>query len=339
MACEEHQRLANIIKEVHLSLRDTSEKLGFDIAWQEHLKNTDKLTEYAASMKQLASTYWQNNANDKTKSASSRIDWVIQYCYKYFLLNSADQETTEKVLINHFREKELNVFNSYFQDYQDLQPEISELKVDKIKCLDVGSCYNPFNGVPSFIVTAIDIAPAIESVKRCDFLNLSVVEQSKLNENDGEIKELCAGSYDVIVFSLFLEYLPSSQQRIECCKKAYDLLRTEGILFIITPDSRHANANAKLIKNWRYTLGLLGFTRIKYTKLSHLSCMVFRKATYKCVAVRWSTIHKEPYMTSELNIPQDFNTKKLANAVARDDDSCSCENDILFTFNELPNYV
>ncbi|KAI8039492.1 hypothetical protein M5D96_006903 [Drosophila gunungcola] len=48
--------------------------------------------------------------------------------------------------------------------------------------------------------------------------------------------------------------MPSAEQRLQCCRKAYDLLLPEGILVLITPDSQHVGKNAHLMKNWRYSL-------------------------------------------------------------------------------------
>lgn len=48
---------------------------------------------------------------------------------------------------------------------------------EKIRLLDVGSCYNPFQqcaNAVAFAVTALDLCPANESVYVCDFLKVSV---------------------------------------------------------------------------------------------------------------------------------------------------------------------
>lgn len=178
--------------------------------------------------------------------------------------------------------------------------------IEKVKLLDVGSCYNPFSVFEDFDVTAVDIAPAQESVRYCDFLEVPLNYTSSTISSDS-IESLPKSFFDAVVFSLLLEYLPSSDQRLKCCKKAYDVLKPEGILLIITPDSRHQGANAKLMKNWRYTLGLMGFSRIKIEKLEHVTCMVFRKSLFPEVSERWCKIHKEGYMEPVLSIPQDFN--------------------------------
>lgn len=184
--------------------------------------------------------------------------------------------------------------------------------IHRIRLLDVGSCYNPFSSFAEFEVTAIDIAPAHETVKYCDFLEVPL-SQTFTNDSTTSIDSLPKSYFDAVVFSLLLEYMPSSDQRLQCCQKAYDVLKPEGILLVITPDSRHQGANARLVKNWRFTFGLMGFTRIKIEKLEHVTCMVFRKSIFKEVSERWCRIHKEDYMEPVLNIPQDFKTDTLPN--------------------------
>ncbi|XP_068246281.1 S-adenosylmethionine sensor upstream of mTORC1 isoform X2 [Palaemon carinicauda] len=136
------------------------------------------------------------------------------------------------------------------------------------------------------------------------------------------ISSLEGNSYDVLVFSLFLEYIPSPKQRFQCCKKAYSLLRPNGILCIITPDSKHQNANVHIYKLWKISLGFLGFSRTKYEKQTHFHGMVFRKGLCKEawkidaereIGVMQKTQVKSKFASidyknicSEMYIPQDF---------------------------------
>lgn len=93
--------------------------------------------------------------------------------------------------------------------------------VDKILLLDVGSCYNPFKLFDKFHVTAIDIAPATDEVYECDFLNVTIGESTEISQlhdvQSQSVQQLGKNSYHVIVFSLLLEYLPTSDQRLKCC--------------------------------------------------------------------------------------------------------------------------
>lgn len=172
------------------------------------------------------------------------------------------------------------------------------------KLLDVGSCYNPFGNYNRLLVTPIDLAPASNDVLKCDFLKVEFADQTMIEDNNvSRFKREC---FDVVVFCLLLEYLPNTDQRKACCLNAYELLRTEGILVIISPDSNHVGSNAKLMKSWRYILAQMGFSRIKYEKLSHVHCMAFRKSFHKEIPTRWAELNRHLDVYDEILIPQDF---------------------------------
>lgn len=305
MASEEQLALSGLIKSVHQRLRDSSKETPPDQVWREHLQNEDLLRRYAVAMHTLATCYWDKTMEVSCKKDNSRIEWVVNSCREYFFRSR---------LLNMFRDKDDKVMKALDENfnYQHHPYEIS-----RVRLLDVGSCYNPFSEFADFEVTAIDIAPAHESVKYCDFLEVPLGQCLTTGLKPSSIDSLPLGYFDAVAFCLLLEYMPSSDQRLLCCQKAYAVLKPEGILLVITPDSRHQGANAKLMKNWRFTLGLMGFTRIKIEKLEHVTCMVFRKSIFKEVSERWCRIHKEDYMTPVLNIPQDFKNDTMSN---EDDD-------------------
>lgn len=307
-ASEEHLKLSSEIKSLHSTLRQNTRKLGAKRAWHEHLQAKSKLQSYAHAMKELAVNHW--DASDQKQAANSskfqersRITWTVNYCREYFLKSD---------LINKIRQRELRILDELKIDCTEINRMISkwQVPVEKVKLLDVGSCYNPFKPFDEFEVTAVDIAPAIEDVFECDFLNVALGDSAVMTSEDKQprnITQLEIKSFDVIVFSLLLEYLPTSEQRLACCEKAGKLLRDEGLLCIITPDSKHLGANAKLMKTWRYALAQIGLSRIKIEKLEHITCMVFRKCLDPEICLRWSRMHKEPYMEYVMEIPQDFN--------------------------------
>lgn len=300
MATKEHLTLSAQIKEVHKNLRKRTKQFGPTNAWNDHINNKEQLQSYSQAMKLLATKFWDPNlkGNETNQENQNRIQWSVRYCLEYF------QDTKIR---NHNREREKRIYELVIDFIKVEVPNLTEKDCKiKIRLLDVGSCYNPFKEYDSFDVTAIDISPAPNSgVQLCDFLSALVVDGDLVEQNDKSFT-FTSCSYDVIIFSLLLEYMPTSEQRLTCCRKAYEILDTEGILIIITPDSKHVGANAKYMKNWRYTLALMGFSRIKYEKLVHITCMVFRKALFKDVTLRWANIHKEDYMTNDLFIPQDF---------------------------------
>lgn len=180
---------------------------------------------------------------------------------------------------------------------------------EKLRILDVGSSGNFFKKFERFEILPLDISPSDDSVFTCDFLSVPIEFQLKFNNQ--LIEALPADHFHAVIFCLLLEYLPSSVQRIECCKKAYELLKTQGILIIITPDSSHEMKNSKQIKNWRWTLSKIGFARIKVEKLMNLTCMAFRKSVAPEVPQRWADTHSDN-MKFEMIIPQD-KTVKLDN--------------------------
>lgn len=307
MASEEHLKLSGEIKTLHKTLRDATRKIGRTKAWTEHLQSKAKLASYAKAMKQLAVEHWEANNLKAAKHSThrSRIDWAIAYCRQYF---------HDGTTIANLRAREQRLLAELDIPSAAAEPSTSPVTDhgEQIRLLDVGSCYNPFEKCSDFQVCAIDIAPATDSVYECDFLNVELCASTdRLRQvSDSEpnkISALAANAFDVIVFSLLLEYLPTSEQRVKCCEKAYKLLRTEGVLLIITPDSKHCGANARLMKTWRYTLSLMGFNRIKFEKLEHITCMAFRKCSRPEIGERWARMHKEEYMEYCIEIPQDSN--------------------------------
>lgn len=73
---------------------------------------------------------------------------------------------------------------------------------DRVKLLDVGSCYNPFSQFEDLEVLALDIAPALPTVIKCDFLNVETSTSTVLTETS--IESLKMHSFNVVVFCLVL---------------------------------------------------------------------------------------------------------------------------------------
>lgn len=291
MASSEHLKLSEFIKNVHQNLRQHSQTVGTENAWKQHIQNIDQLKKYAECMDTLANQFWEPNIRKRNSTQSCRIQWTIKQCNEYFFDTG----------LMYQRRREIDIVDKLGID----QRKISEPENYKtVVILDVGSCFNPLKSIPNFEVIAIDLCPANEFVKKCDFLEVKCLDNVDISES--EITDLPLEHFNTVLFSLLLEYLPSNEQRILCCKKAYQVLKPEGILIIITPDSKHVGANARLMKAWRYTLAGLGFMRIKYEKLTHLHCIVFRKCLFKQTADRWVDLHKaDGFELNQLNIPQD----------------------------------
>jgi hypothetical protein len=119
-----------------------------------------------------------------------------------------------------------------------------------------------------------------QSVLKCDFLNVPIVSsKSSVNPEllSCTLTSISEGSFDVVVFSLFLSYFPSTEQRMACCIKAHQALCFHGLLLVVTADSSHQNRHVDMMKSWRIAIEALGFHRWKYFKDVHLHCMGFRK--------------------------------------------------------------
>ena len=121
--------------------------------------------------------------------------------------------------------------------------------------------------------TSHRFVPTSTMPNHCDF-----PEQIKHYLDYGTaITTLPESTFDVVVFCLLLSYLPAREQRWTCCFKAHQLLKDNGLLVIITPDSSHQNKNMEMIKSWRSAIERIGFLRWKYHKDNHTHCMAFRK--------------------------------------------------------------
>ncbi|XP_071522757.1 S-adenosylmethionine sensor upstream of mTORC1 isoform X2 [Panulirus ornatus] len=401
----------------------------------------------------LATQHWESRQQVNT----SRVTWVHDAVMQYFHEGEM-QRITEKEM------RKLDHLGLKLSNDPDVVNRYTVSLTSRIKVLDVGSCYNPFSVYKDFDVTAVDLCPAHQSVKKCDFLSLEVFAQKTesnhletcatrnsevslqsdksetinktsaildtsqttelrtsipsatlqaagnvesflectleekqkgkqsiidtsessfrvktlhaitpknkkdsaavcdnarfLHVNDKILTEMnsrtetvtlegipepdivtCleSNSFDVVVFCLLLEYIPSPKQRLLCCQKAYHLLKPNGILCIITPDSKHQNANVHIYKLWKITLGYLGFSRTKYEKLTHFHGMVFRKGlcreAWELDATRQLSLMKKTNVKNkfvgidyekvkgEMYIPQDFQDLSESEEETPDDES------------------
>ena len=285
-------------------------------------------------MYQLATEHWGQQSKSTVPLTYCRIEWFKNQCKNYFF-----HEGMKK-----FDDKEKYLLSKNINEIDNFQMNNIETSIeDKINILDVGSCYNPFSTEDQFCVTAIDIAPYSNDVIKCDFLNLQIGTKRTLSENNSALVEMPINSFDAIVFSLLLEYIPCPEKRFECCKKAYQLLKNGGLLFIATPDSKHEGANTKIINtSWKVTLAKLGFLRIRYEKLPHIHCLIFRKCFYKDAAMNqidWKKIPKDDALFSSMKIfiPQDFHTSKIEeNSNTEVKQFIHNDEELITLFNELP---
>ncbi|XP_069484007.1 S-adenosylmethionine sensor upstream of mTORC1 isoform X2 [Ambystoma mexicanum] len=298
----------------HILLTYTRGVGDFDKIWREHCNDEETLCEYALAMRNLADNHWA-----KKCEGEGRIEWCRSVCQEYFL-NGGKRKALEK------DERRTALSALALNDHHPPTPDgvlsanlsFSTLRAldlihlpGKIRLIDVGSCFNPFLKFEEFLTVGIDIVPAVESVYKCDFLNLQLQQPLQLAEDavDAFLKQLknpidsLPGElFHVVVFSLLLTYFPSPYQRWICCKKAHELLALNGLLLVITPDSSNQNRHALMMKSWKIAIESLGFRRLKYSKFSHMHLLAFRKISLQTTSDLVSRNYPEM-----LYIPQDFN--------------------------------
>ncbi|CAF1434922.1 unnamed protein product [Rotaria magnacalcarata] len=296
----EQLNLAESIKKVHQQLRNDVNQTpeAAESIWNQHVANTDKLNEYAKSMRQLAQHHWAEKAHGQT-----RLTWCYKTIKDYFFGNEISGLERKCA-----RDKRKQILTDICAD---CQIRIQQ-RMTKPRVLDVGSCYNAFSIHDDLETIAIDIAPADESVHRIDFLR---VPQPPF---------ICAHSFDAIIFSLVLDYLPTCHQRLSACLIAHELLTCLGLLLIVEPDSTLRENRQKL---WRQALESIGFGLVSNIKVTNLYCMAFRKITQQ---VKLNEDEHER-ISQLFNIPQD---------IMNDNESSKSEQKLISVdedlFGELP---
>jgi len=281
MASVEQKGLAEDVKSVHRKLREQLLEGGEpNEVWAKHMQDLATLDKYSKSMKSLATSYWEKSGEE------SRVEWVKNQVESYFWADGEEREKKrdQKRLIrsqDNNREGEV-VATGLLDKSQDLlNRTVVEAKseITPLQVLDVGSCYNPFGEFENWQVLPLDIAPATPCVKFCDFLNVDLAPETLVEDcgNRAEVKCLKRAGYHVVIFCLLLEYLPSADLRLKAVEKAVEALMEGGVLCIITPDSCHQARNSDQLSSWKLGLGLLGLSKVTYTKSKHFHGLVYRK--------------------------------------------------------------
>lgn len=304
----------------------------FDKIWREHCEDEQTLSEYANAMKNLADNHWT-----KKCEGEGRIEWCRSVCQEYFLdgglKKMIEKDEKSAAAAMGFTTATVNV-----QQHSTLPGLLSQ--PGKMRLLDVGSCFNPFLKFDEFLTVGIDIVPAVESVYKCDFLNLQLqppltlardAVEAFLRQLHSPIDSLPAQLFHVVVFSLLLSYFPSPYQRWICCKKAHELLDLHGLLLIITPDSSHQNRHALMMRSWRVAVESLGFKRYKYVKYSHMHLIAFRKVSLATTSDLVSRNYPEM-----LYIPQDFGNEEDSEDIPVYARSEFEDDQMAWGFSELP---
>ncbi|XP_064490158.1 S-adenosylmethionine sensor upstream of mTORC1-like isoform X2 [Ornithodoros turicata] len=268
-------------------------------------------------MKTLATDVWKND---------DRIVWCYETLKDYFFEGGL-QRSIRRLWRRDGRQGHPD---------ENINDAFRKLNLDceKPLVLDVGSCYNPFKVYTDIDTVAIDLTPASDDVLQCDFLQVEVTDPSSsifLRREclKSPLVHLPSESFHVVLFVLVLEYLPCTIQRWTFCTKAVRLLKPNGLLLIVTPDSKHQQKNSAMIRSWRGVLESVGLCRIRYEKRQHLHCMAFQKNNALSVS-------KDDAETS-MYIPQDsidyVRQKREAVIVERSDVE---DKALVETFSQLP---
>lgn len=304
----------------------------FEKIWREHCEDERTLSEYALAMKNLADHHWANKCEGE-----GRIEWCRSVCQEYFL-----EGGMKRLLEKDGKNARMAALPTAAAPFggQPSTPATSSAPRGKMRLLDVGSCFNPFLEFDEFLTVGIDIVPAVESVYKCDFLNLQLQQPLQLagdavdaflRQLRSPIDALPAQLFHVAVFSLLLSYFPSPYQRWICCKKAHELLALNGLLLIITPDSSHQNRHALMMRSWRVAVESLGFRRCKYVKFSHMHLLAFRKVSLATGSDLVSRNYPEM-----LYIPQDFGPDEEAEPATAEPRTEPEDDQLAWGFAELP---
>ena len=176
------------------------------------------------------------------------------------------------------------------------------------------------------------------------FEQLKQLGSDKCESLDSFVAESC----HVVVFSLLLEYLPTSQQRVACCQTAWKLLVIDGLLLIVTPDSRQQHRNHRFTRDWRKTIESIGFARCRYEKLQHLHCMAFRKvATDDCQPGQPESVDsalsiaqdKDGCVDTDMLCDRQFHVERRASTAIDDSVCCIRSESYIDLSNEFPGNV
>lgn len=148
-----------------------------------------------------------------------------------------------------------------------------------VSLLDVGSCTNPFLRFPYLVEpVALDLRPSdgAEGVIQADFFEVPILEPEEgerprgkegvIMSKDGRIEGIVAGSFDVVVLSLVLSYVPDARKRAEMVARARRCLRDDrGLLIVVEVGSVLASSSwyqGDAASDWSHAIETAGF----YTK-------------------------------------------------------------------------
>jgi len=143
-----------------------------------------------------------------------------------------------------------------------------------LRLLDVGSSFGAFIGASGVDCVALDLAPAHPEVWQADFLQLSIEDGLTLGmQTEGlRLLALAAGSFDVVVLSLVLSFLPTPALRREMLDRCWRCLRARGSLLVVEKTALAAagQAGAAQRVSFQKAIEAAGFVSVRYAAIGHL---------------------------------------------------------------------
>ena len=253
------------------------------------LLDGEALRSYADSMASLAQRHWE-----AAEGAGHRIDWCVHTACDFFGGAHDDSnhkrpaETSNAAASSERKRPRNSVTGAYHPT-----PAVRlRGQVRYLRLLDAGSCFDPFrrfesllpdNGLGGkdakgcdigFEVTAFDLCPAATAattVWTADLLTLQITphgDETNTSTHGGignarcpcpdspgaTLHSLPASSFDVVALVNVLSYIPLPLQRTEAVWRARQLLRSGGLLCLITPHSTNrstSGASLPILSEWR----------------------------------------------------------------------------------------
>ncbi len=127
------------------------------LVWEKHLSDKETLASYSTAMVTLATGPWIK----QPEGEGSRIKWCINSIREYYSTDGKLKLLLEKDIRRFGHGNPTLVDEPRLPRSCDQVADIvRELSTQRLKLLDVGSCYNPFKDYKEMEVVAIDIAPA-----------------------------------------------------------------------------------------------------------------------------------------------------------------------------------
>lgn len=205
------------------------------ISWNNTVQNEKALIEYSLAAQEMGQRPWVTESNR----------WMVRTIHNFFHGGGARRHFCKDIL----KHTQCPSSDMGVREWiRSLAPPNGLSSSEKLRVLDVGSCYNPLVGLSQeegvdMIVTALDLCPAenhVDSVFQCDFLalnigppfSLPIVSSVTDDDESSQLKkptrrqliQLPAEGYNVVCMSLVMSYLPSDRDRRRMIIKARDLL-------------------------------------------------------------------------------------------------------------------